>query len=97
MKTLTQSSRLCSPVAESIALLRNLELSPGSSLRDLMHRLWASSGENLRDKINTTWTGPKWKMLNHEIARLLLQCLARLGQKPRIFHCDYRLRREAFE
>jgi hypothetical protein len=36
-------------------------------------------------------------MLNHEIARLLLQCLARLGQKPRIFHCDYRLRREAFE
>jgi hypothetical protein len=23
---------------------------------------------------------------------LLLQCLARLGQEPRVFHCDHRLR-----
>src|SRR5690242_11171342 len=28
---------------------------------------------------------------------LLLQGLARLGQEPRIFHCDDRLRREVFE
>src|SRR6516162_2574102 len=28
---------------------------------------------------------------------LQLQCLARLGQEPRVFHCDDRLRREVFD
>jgi hypothetical protein len=43
-------------------------------------------------------TGRRIDDLQHLGRRgLLLQCLARLGQEPRVLHRDYRLRREVFQ